>query len=331
MKISIIIPVYGVENYIEACLQSVAIQNANCEVECILVDDCGHDNSITIARNFISKYIGNIDFKIVERQRNGGLSEARNSGIEAATGDYLFFLDSDDELTPHAINVLAEASSRLNCDLIIADYYTRGAKMHYPHSILPQDYIYYQPDIYKKYVHATWYCMACAKLYRREFILRENLRFYLGILHEDELWTFQCAARARSMSTIYDVCYVYNIRDNSITTSSSNDLKRVLDSGTILREIFKEIKKRNLKYSKALNRFLAFRIWSLFTRAEKILPYRDCLNLYCEFRKIYPASFGRTALTCSMHLAQQFYNLHRMLPPRLGFKLFMNKLHHKTY
>ena len=90
--VSIIIPVYKVEAYIERCLTSVMHQNyQDSAIECILVDDDSPDKSIYLAQDMISRYHGSIDFKIIRNDKNRGLSVARNNGIEHATGKYLFF------------------------------------------------------------------------------------------------------------------------------------------------------------------------------------------------------------------------------------------------
>lgn len=91
MKVSVIIPIYGVEKYISDCLNSVMKQSYTNDIECILINDCTKDQSIEIAKNLIENYDGNIDFKIYEHSVNGGLSAARNTGILEAKGDYLYF------------------------------------------------------------------------------------------------------------------------------------------------------------------------------------------------------------------------------------------------
>ena len=112
MKISIIVPIYNVEEYLEECLQSVANQTMTEGIECIIVDDCGLDNSAAIAKRFIDSYQGDIRFTFIQREKNGGLSAARNTGIKAATGEYVYFLDSDDCLVPSAIETLISIGDR---------------------------------------------------------------------------------------------------------------------------------------------------------------------------------------------------------------------------
>ena len=103
MKISIIVPVYNVEQYIKECFGSISTQTYKGEMECIFVDDCGQDNSVTMLNNLIKDYQGLIKFRIIHHDHNKGLSGARNTGILHATGDYLYFIDSDDTITPDCI------------------------------------------------------------------------------------------------------------------------------------------------------------------------------------------------------------------------------------
>ena len=124
MRISIIIPVYNVELYVEECLQSVANQTMTEGIECIIVDDRGQDNSAAIAKQYIDSYKGDIRFTFIQREKNGGLSAARNTGIEAATGEYVYFLDSDDTIVPECMKLMYGLVEKYgNVDLVQGSFY----------------------------------------------------------------------------------------------------------------------------------------------------------------------------------------------------------------
>ena len=106
MKISIIVPVYNVEQYVNECFDSIAAQTYKGEIECIFVDDCGQDDSVAILEKLITDYHGAIKFYIVHHEHNKGLSGARNTGIRHAQGDYLYFIDSDDSIKSDCIEKL---------------------------------------------------------------------------------------------------------------------------------------------------------------------------------------------------------------------------------
>ena len=116
-KISIIIPVYNVETYIHKCIGSVLAQTYR-NIEVILVDDGSPDNSGIICDEYAKK-----DKRvIVIHKKNGGLSDARNAGIDAATGDYIVFVDSDDYIAPDMIEKLYETQKRNNADITVCGY-----------------------------------------------------------------------------------------------------------------------------------------------------------------------------------------------------------------
>ncbi len=127
MKISIIVPVYNVERYIEECLKSVMEQNFGGALECIVVDDCGSDSSMAVVERLTGAYTGPIEFRIISHDRNRGLSAARNSGIRAASGDYVSFLDSDDRLLPGAIAAMAVVAE--NFQVLILSRVTCGLRI----------------------------------------------------------------------------------------------------------------------------------------------------------------------------------------------------------
>lgn len=132
--ISIIIPVYGVEEYISRCIETVALQTYK-KIEIIIVDDCSPDNSIKIALSILEKYKNVFhDIKIVKHSANLGLSAARQSGIDACTGEYLFHLDSDDFLEIDAIQLLVDALNVDDYDIVI------GATIHEYNDNIIEDY-----------------------------------------------------------------------------------------------------------------------------------------------------------------------------------------------
>ena len=111
MKVSIIIPIFNVAPYLTRCLQSIEAQTYQ-DIECLLIDDCGTDHSLRIAEDFIQNHKGQLTFNIIHHQHNKGLSAARNTGIKAATGDYIYFMDSDDAITPHCIEILTDLAKK---------------------------------------------------------------------------------------------------------------------------------------------------------------------------------------------------------------------------
>ena len=223
MKVSIVIPIYNVAPYIEECIDSVMNQTWKGNLECILVDDCGTDNSMQVAENKLHGYQGPVSFRIVRHDKNRGLSAARNTGIDAATGDYVYFLDSDDEITPDCISMLVGPLKENTYDLIIGDYKITGSDMPKAPLLLKNRTVLYGNDVLNAYRKMEWYMLSVNKLYRVEFLNHHNLRFREGIIHEDELWSFQIACLAQSLYAVGNETYIYKIREGSITVKRNHE------------------------------------------------------------------------------------------------------------
>ena len=218
--VSLIIPVYNVELYIERCLLS-ALNQTYQNIEIILIDDCGKDNSIVIAQQIIENHPNGYKVRILNLKHNKGPSIARNIGIESALGEYLYFLDSDDELILSALESLIKNLS--NCEIIIAEVLTSNMK---PYSIC-ENKILKGNEILESYFKDEIHSMACDKLISTKFIRDNKLRFKEGILHEDYLWTFQLISCATQLRTINIPVYIYHIRANTRNTNFT--LKNIRD------------------------------------------------------------------------------------------------------
>lgn len=122
MKVSIIIPVYNSVRYIHKCLDSVSMQANVDDIECIIIDDCSKDESVSVISNYLKNYQGYIQFKIFQQEHNQGPSAARNRGIREAQGEYVFFLDADDTITPDCIESLYGMAKQYDADYVQGTY-----------------------------------------------------------------------------------------------------------------------------------------------------------------------------------------------------------------
>lgn len=218
-KISVIIPIYNVEQYIEDCLHSVVSQTMTDNVECVLIDDCGNDNSVSITEQFINNYQGSIHFKIHHHEKNRGLSAARNTGIKEAKGDYLFFLDSDDEITPDCLKTLYSFTERKECIDVVegSSQLALESNNEYKNSLL-DNYTGNRRIIKKSLLGYNGYIVAAQdRLVRRELVISNNLFFKEGIIHEDNLWTFFLAKYVKTMAFCSNRMYFHRNNPTSIT------------------------------------------------------------------------------------------------------------------
>ena len=172
MLLSVVIPYYHVEKYIGACLALVSkIDQEACEV--LLVDDCGSDGSAAIAEDYCARYS---NFRIIRREKNGGLSAARNMGLDEAKGEYVYFLDSDDDITEDCIEMLVSPLREKRYDFVVGDYSVVGEGGYSPLS-LSTGAVETQEEVLRTYVAGEWYVMAWNKLCRRDFLVGNNLFF----------------------------------------------------------------------------------------------------------------------------------------------------------
>lgn len=201
--ISVIIPIYNVESYIEDCLKSVASQTClkqGVQVECILVDDCGTDQSIAICEKFIENYDGPLAFKLLHHDHNRGLSAARNTGMDIAQGEYVFFLDSDDKITPDCLEKLYAKALDSDADVTFGSYETFGGEN-------------------KQYItNGAPYVTAWNKLCKRTFLQENNIQFIEGLIHEDCPWSFEIECKGAKIAHVPDITYLYLVREGSLQT-----------------------------------------------------------------------------------------------------------------
>lgn len=331
--ISIVIPVYNVEEYIEDCLKSVVKQTYTEGIECIIVDDCGTDNSMNIVRTFLEQYTGDIKFTIIRHAKNRGLSAARNTGLHASIGEYVLFIDSDDEITYNCIENLQKPLTCYPYDMVVPNYLVTGGDDVYGRLALPDRAIMGNIDIVKSKIQGVWYVMAWAKLYRRKFLLDNKLEFKEGIIHEDELFSFEIASVMNSLYLLSsEEIYIYKLRQNSITSTLNYDKRKksyvkmvqhmndFLDSHKLSNNIyanelfhllFYQACRLALLYDKSefYNSYIDFRRaisvynFKIFIRGKKIK------SIIRDIHFILPIEIGKRLYKCLLELNEKYYKL----------------------
>ncbi|MBR3972379.1 MAG: glycosyltransferase [Oscillospiraceae bacterium] len=222
--VSVIIPIYMVEEYLRECVDSVINQTLK-NIEIICVDDGSPDHSVDIVNEYAEKY----DNIVLVRKKNGGLSSARNAGLDAATGRYVYFLDSDDSIEPETMEELCARADAENLDIIYFNTYLNFDSQKIRE--LNQNYVDYYtrkgsyPDVYSGQMlfsmmrkNREFFPSVCLQLFRRSIIEENHLRFYDGIIHEDNLFTFQCMILARRAAYSKKSYYHRRMRGDSIMT-----------------------------------------------------------------------------------------------------------------
>jgi len=232
MFFSIIVPVYNVEQYLRDCLDSVVAQTYT-DYELICVNDGSTDGSQFILEEYQQKYP---QITIISQQ-NKGLSAARNAGIKAAKGDYLFFLDSDDWIESNALEVLAQKQAGEDLLWFNGRRVSEDGSTEVPDSGIEKTLLTGW-EYYNKYALVSrkfHFVCSVLRLYRREYLLQNNLFFEEGIYHEDNLFTPLACYYAQKVKVIPDCLYIYRIREGSIMRSVN--VKRLYDMITVANKL----------------------------------------------------------------------------------------------
>lgn len=223
MKISVIVPVYNTEEYLRKCLDSIIMQTFK-DYEIIIVDDGSQDNSAQIINEYVKKYSCIKAFK----KENGGLSSARNYGIEKASGDYLLFVDSDDYIDKDMLKKMYDKAILENSDIVVSEFsyvYSNG-KVVRSHSNLD----------YSEYFNCKYLLtppMAPIRLFKKS--LFDNIKFKVQIYYEDLDLCPKMVLYTKKISFVNESLYFYLMRDSSIMHQKKfnnhlNDIYSVLDS-----------------------------------------------------------------------------------------------------
>lgn len=288
--ISIIVPLYNVQNYIVKCVESIITQSYK-DIEIIIIDDGSTDCSLKLVNNLKEK-----DHRIkVISQKNSGMSSARNRGIELAKGDLLMFVDADDQLENFAIEKLYHNIKETNADIVIGAV----SIIYEAHEELKVSDDWYYALRYKNTLSLSdeliddIHCSVWAKLFKRSIIEKNNLRFPEGLAYEDAYWHWTYLTSCTKISFIEDKVYKYFRHKKSIM-SSTFECKEFLaiQHLFVVEKIFEFWQQNNVlffRFSTTL-RLLEQYFWLAFRYSpnyEKIEAVYECSRIVKKFSLPY--------------------------------------------
>ena len=231
MKFSVVVPVYNVELYLEQCLEILRTQDYS-DYEVICVNDGSTDSSREILTAWETRMP---QMRVIDRS-NGGLSAARNTGLQAATGDYVVFVDSDDWVEASMLSTLAKVTD--GNDMVC--FACRRTDNNAHDTLQPEQsggWEYYNRHALE-HREVAFVCV-WQRCYRRGFLIENNLCFREGILHEDNEFTPRACLKSKRVKVIPDVLYNYRIRSGSImTTRGLRSKESLITIGNELSELF---------------------------------------------------------------------------------------------
>lgn len=314
--VSILVPVYGVEKYIERCARSIFEQTYK-NLDIVFVDDCTPDKSIEILKRVLDDYPERKEqTRIIRHEKNGGLSVARNTAMSVASGDYFYFVDSDDTLSRDCIENLTIPLRNEAYDLVLGGYVVVSDKSAQGENWILKEGACRNNDILTSLCLEKWYVQAWNKLFNSKLYRMDHLEFYPGIINEDNLWSFCLALKAKSMYVVNQSTYYYYLRPGSIMSNIGKKAKEAMRSNLIIyRELCNLTSKYHL-YGMLYENYLGRTIW-LLNNAMDSLGY-DSYSTYKTIREEDPRTLGEQWKIC---FSPRFHIgfLDRLFPARIGY------------
>ncbi len=277
IKISIIVPIYNVEKYLEKCLDSISNQNFQ-DIEIICVDDGSPDNSIEI----LNKYVSKDDRIKIVRKKNGGLGAARKTGLEHASGEYIWFVDSDDWISENSLEKLYENATSNNSDVVMFDIYRYDEntdeyveldlnsldKYFTNDNIDFLNFSFSLNDIRPFFLNKSF--AAWMKLYKHSFLNKyDDFYFPEHLLYEDIPFHVQILTRTKRISYCPYRAYVYRLSNETSIINTSASSKKNFDIFISMDEVENYLIKNNLM-EEYRNEFIHFKLQQINFWLNKI-------------------------------------------------------------
>lgn len=280
-NISIIVPIFNVENYISQCVESLLEQNLE-KIEYIFIDDCSTDKSIEILEEVVKKFPKRInDIKIIRNLENKGISYTRKVGMQVATGNYVIQIDSDDWVESTMCNDLYHKAIENNSDIVAVDYFEDyEGKINY----ISQEYLNHD-DHFKAILLSVLHGSLCNKLIRRELYITNNIYPIESFsLFEDKLISLKLFNVAKKIDYI-PKGYLHYRQHNSSFTAQKVKEKHIVDTMTFINELRAFLLEKNL-LNKYENEFYSCVLYhkKIFLLDEKYFHLWD--SFYPEVNKI---------------------------------------------
>lgn len=278
-KVSVIVPIYNTEKYLEEAVHSLMNQTLK-DIEIILINDGSTDNSLDV----ISK-LALLDSRIrVVSQKNGGLSQVRNLGVGISAGKYIYFMDSDDYIQNDTIHECFDKCEKYKLDFLFfdAEQFSENSSLklgiNYDRKGLIEDTVDDGANILEGLLDKKLYrSSACLVFINKEFYIKSGLGFYEGIIHEDELFTPQLYLNAERVGRIDKPFYKRRFREDSIM-SSTFSMKNMNAYFTVSRELINLKSRLEKRKQIILNRLISEMLNAAIYKAHS-LPFKDKLGV----------------------------------------------------
>lgn len=289
IKLSVIIPVYNTEKYLEQCLESILTQDFH-DIEIICVDDGSTDNSLQILQKYSEKIV-------VLKQANKGSGVARNLALSQAKGEYILFVDSDDKLMPNACSKLIGTALKTNAEVIVFGGLTYSKdklrKGSYSFNKIPRKYHnkIFDKHIFKndmfKFPPTAW-----TKLYKKDFLLKNNIKFQEIFVGQDQIFFVKAMLTASKIFVLPENLYFYRKkRPGSVTSAKKKTNSSPIDVFWAVNNVLQD---EDYKYKILERYFLKATFW-LPKMREDLKPnyYNDYIKILEFLKQEYPKAWWK--------------------------------------
>lgn len=315
--VSVIIPMYNAGNYIAEGIESILLQTFQ-DYEVIVVDDCSTDNSCAVVKSYAEKFGGRL--KLIHTEKNSGSGALpRNKGLIFSRGEYIFFADADDLLTPTALEELFSLAKNFNADVVYCEKnYETDNRITNFQMVLNHDGKFIDKPTFEsenlaervsKIIAGEFCGTPWCKFVRRDLLVEREIFFPHCKISEDELWTYGLLFWAKRFLRVPNVVYIVRQAENSMSRSQRTPTQEInfwlnplINGLKILDDLMGKIEffQQNLQYRCALlENFIHTRFFCLFEASQNL----QLSEIYAAIRKEFGKKFGENEVLVSFLLA----------------------------
>lgn len=320
--VTVSIPVYNCEKYIERSINSVLNQTYP-NIEILLIDDKGQDESADIIKKIQSQYPEKI--YIIGHETNKGLSIVRNTGIDHAKGEYLFFLDGDDEIVPDCIEDLFQLITKTKSTIAVGEMLAKNTFKNTEYKIFPFNHsltsLKGNTTVFEYFCKGFWPASACNKLFRVNFFRENKIYFINDLFSQDELWSFHTALKLDSIAFLHKPTYFYYLHGESIIF---NKTKRNFENHQTIVEYFTQA----YKEASPMRKKLILKHLIIFKETTLVMQWKSMKEDHAYWKHNYRRLQKAPSLSIADYFSS-FYstdykkkNLFQNLPVCMGYRLF---------
>lgn len=321
--VTISIPLFKCEDFLENCLESVLAQTYE-NIEVTLINDQTPDNSVEIAEAFIQK--NNLQsWTIYHLEENSGLSVVRNKGIDTAQGKYIFFLDSDDTITPDCIEILVNIAEKTKAEMTVSqlecERYETGEKNICIRINEEREIVEGNDEVLKSFCDGNIVSYAVNKLFIVDYLRENKLYFVKGLFAQDELWTFHLVLKMNRIAIHKGITYTYVLHSKSVI---HNRNKRHFDNwftiGQYIDEALKN-EKQNIRKRWILNYLIRYKKSTLMMNWKAQKNEELWKESYNNYKTLSSLSF-LDYFSSNFSNEIKKINFLNQLPTHWGYKIF---------